>query len=216
MKRFTLAILLGWLLLGHPAPASAAAGDVPPRALTDQGLTNLTALTRLIGYVRFFHPSDQAAGLANADWDALAMAGVERVEAARDPRELAAALSELFSGIAPTVRVLPFPAPSKSAAELSEVTGGGAIRLLAWRHEGVDLHTPLAQQRGNMLIGDLELYATVPRTARRPAQTAPRAGLYDVSPLQRRRWRFFPRHVGQCSALRRFAPNQSSAWRIIR
>ena len=139
--RFTLAILLGWLLLGPVAAAFAATGDVPPRPLTDQGLTNLTALTRLIGYVRFFHPSDQVAGLANADWDALAMAGVERVEAARNPRELAAALSGLFDGIAPTVRVLPFSA--RSAVELPENTGGGgSLRFLAWRHEGVDLHTP--------------------------------------------------------------------------
>lgn len=96
--RLTLAILLGWLLLGPVAPASAATGDVPPRPLTEQGLTNLTALTRLIGYVRFFHPSDQVAGLANADWDALAMAGIERVEGARNPRELADALSGLFAG----------------------------------------------------------------------------------------------------------------------
>jgi hypothetical protein len=74
-KPFALAIL-GWLLLCPVAPASAAAaGDVPPRPLTERGLTNLTALTRLIGYVRFFHPSDQAAGLANADWDALPAPG---------------------------------------------------------------------------------------------------------------------------------------------
>jgi peptidase S41-like protein len=143
-KLGTLAILLGWLLLGPVAPASAAAaGDVPPRPLTEQGLTNLTALTRLIGYVRFFHPSDQVAGLTNTDWDALAMAGVEQVEAARDPRELAAALSTLFAGIAPTVQVLPSPPSAQSAVELSQDAGdGGAIRLLAWYHEGVDLHTP--------------------------------------------------------------------------
>jgi C-terminal processing protease CtpA/Prc len=142
MKRFALAILLGWLLLGPVAPASAATGDVPPRPLTTQGLTNLTALTRLLGYVRFFHPSDQVAGLANADWDALAMAGVERVEAARDPRELAAALSDLVAGIAPTVRVLPFSPSAQSAVEPSENAGdGGVIRWLAWRHEGVSFHT---------------------------------------------------------------------------
>ncbi len=144
MKPFALAILLGWLFLGPiAAPSMAAPGDVPARPLTDQGLTNLTALTRLIGYVRFFHPSDQAAGLANTDWDNLAMAGIERVEGARNPRELAAALSGLFDGIAPTVRVLPFPAPAKSAVQLPEETGdGGSLRFLAWRHEGVDLHTP--------------------------------------------------------------------------
>ncbi|HEY4596778.1 MAG TPA: S41 family peptidase [Thermoanaerobaculia bacterium] len=144
MKPFALAILLGWLFLGlAAAPSMAATGDVPPRPLTDQGLTNLTALTRLIGYVRFFHPSDQVAGLANADWDNLAMAGIERVEAARNPRELAAALSGLFDGIAPTVRVLPFPAQPKSAVQLPEVAGdSGSLRLLAWRHSGVDLHGP--------------------------------------------------------------------------
>ena len=143
-KPFVFAILLGWLLLGRVAPASAATGDAPPRPLTERGLTNLTALTRLIGYVRFFHPSDQAAGLTNADWDTLAMAGVEKVEAARDPRELAAALSDLFTGIAPTVRVLPFPHSAhsvESAAELPQAAGaGGAVRFLAWRHEGVNLH----------------------------------------------------------------------------
>ncbi len=141
-KPFALAIL-GWLLLGPVAPASAAAaGDVPPRPLTERGLTNLTALTRLIGYVRFFHPSDQAAGLANADWDALAMAGIERVEAARNPGELAAALSTLFDGIAPTVQVLPFHLSSAAAAgPPPAVSGGGAVRWLAWRHEGVGLHT---------------------------------------------------------------------------
>jgi hypothetical protein len=153
--RFTFAILLGWLLLGSvaAAPSAAATGDVPPRPLTDQGLTNLTALTRLIGYVRFFHPSDQAAGLANADWDALAMAGVERVEAARDPRELAAALSTLVTGIAPTVRVLPFSTSASSAADFSPETGaGGPVRFLAWYYEGVDLHGPFLPYESERVV----------------------------------------------------------------
>ena len=33
----------------------------PPRALTPRGLENLTAFARLFGYVRHFHPSDEAA-----------------------------------------------------------------------------------------------------------------------------------------------------------
>ncbi|HEY0557428.1 MAG TPA: S41 family peptidase [Thermoanaerobaculia bacterium] len=142
--QFSLAVLLGWLLLGPGAtPSAAATGDAPPRPLTSQGLTNLTALTRLIGYVRFFHPSDQVAALANADWDALAMAGIERVEGARNPRELADALSGLFAGIAPTVRVLPLSLPARSAAGFSQEAGdGGPVRFLAWRHSGVDLHGP--------------------------------------------------------------------------
>ncbi|HEV7668821.1 MAG TPA: S41 family peptidase [Thermoanaerobaculia bacterium] len=143
-KSFSLlAVLLGWLLLSPVVVAFAAPGDVPPRPVTEQGLANLTALTRLIGYVRYFHPSDQAAALSNADWDALAMAGVERVEPARNPGELAAALSSLFDGIAPTVQVLPFHLSSHATPanlEPPQTANGGAIRWLAWRHEGLSLH----------------------------------------------------------------------------
>ena len=81
--------------------------------------------------MRFFHPSDQAAGLANADWDALAMAGIDRVEAARNPGELAAALSTLLPEIAPTVRVRPFPRPSSpgEGAEGVGRSGPGCVGL---------------------------------------------------------------------------------------
>ncbi len=55
------------------------------------------------------------------------MAGVERVEAARDPRELAAALSDPLAGIAPTVRVLPLSPSASSAAELPQDAGDGGV-----------------------------------------------------------------------------------------
>src|SRR5262249_19102771 len=52
-----------------------------------------------------------------------------------------------FDGIAPTVQVLPFHLSShaanaaNTAVELPQAaSGGGAIRWLAWRHEGVGLH----------------------------------------------------------------------------
>ena len=40
----------------------AGEGDVAPRPLTYHQLQNLVAFTRLLGYVRYFHPSDEAAG----------------------------------------------------------------------------------------------------------------------------------------------------------
>ena len=40
----------------------AVAGDAP---LSPRGLENLIAFTRLLGYIRHFHPSDQAAA---TDW----------------------------------------------------------------------------------------------------------------------------------------------------
>ena len=59
----------------------------PPRPLAGRGLQTLVAFTRLLGYVRHFHPSDQA---AEADWDRLAVEGMRRpLERAKDPDELA-------------------------------------------------------------------------------------------------------------------------------
>ncbi len=56
-----------------------------PRKLTQQGLRNLTAFSKLYGYVRFFHPSDQAAAI---DWQSFAIDGVRQVESATDDAEL--------------------------------------------------------------------------------------------------------------------------------
>src|SRR5687768_5321738 len=68
---------LSILALAHPAPAQSvpagAAQAEAARPLTERGVENLAAFTRLLGYVRYFHPSDQAAA---TDWNALAVAGV--------------------------------------------------------------------------------------------------------------------------------------------
>ena len=112
-----------------PPPVLAARA---PRALSAQGLINLHAFARLYGVVRFFHPSDEAAA---ADWNVVAIAGVLRVEAARNPDELAAALKAVFTPLAPTLQIYrvsaPTPAPRPTGAEPGE--------WIAWRHQGVEL-----------------------------------------------------------------------------
>jgi hypothetical protein len=69
----------------------------------EQKIAHLEAFVRLYGYVRYFHPSDEASEL---DWTGFAIHGAARVLAARDAAELAATLRELFAPIAPTVQVL--------------------------------------------------------------------------------------------------------------
>ena len=76
------------------APATTAEA---PRPLEGRGLQNLVAFTRLLGYVRHFHPSDQAAG---ADWDRLAVEGMRAMERAKDPDELARRLEEFVRPVA--------------------------------------------------------------------------------------------------------------------
>jgi len=74
----------------------------PARALTPRGLENLVAFTRLLGYIRYFHPSDEA---ASVDWNAFAVHGVRAVEGAEDAAALARTLAELFGPVAPSVLI---------------------------------------------------------------------------------------------------------------
>jgi hypothetical protein len=95
-------------------------GDQPPRPLTERGVQNLVAFAKLLGYVRHFHPSDESAA---ANWDSVAIAGVDEVEGAGTPAELAAALERVFLPIAPTVRVATRP-----LVPLDPATAGGPRR----------------------------------------------------------------------------------------
>lgn len=100
-----------------------------PRALTDRGMENLIAFTQLLGFVRFFHPSDEAAA---EDWDRFAVEGVRAVEGAQGPRQLAEVLDSLFQPIAPTmtVGVAIEPAPVVSVPP-------EAVEVVTWRHFGL-------------------------------------------------------------------------------
>ena len=135
MRRLILLLVLPCLLasLAGAAPPAPDSGNEPARPLTGRGLDNLVAFSRLLGYVRYFHPSDEGAA---ADWGGLAIAGVQRVEEAPDAAALARTLEEIFKPVAPTVRVFPSgrrpPVP-----EGLKPPAGGAVRTVAWRHAGL-------------------------------------------------------------------------------
>lgn len=117
----------------------AGAGNEPARALTDRELENLTAFARLFGYVRYFHPSDQAAGVW---WERLALAGVQEAEPAKDPQDLARRLESFFRPIAPTLRVFPTGSrPVPPAVDLARPSGPSP-KVVAWSHFGVDTRHP--------------------------------------------------------------------------
>jgi C-terminal processing protease CtpA/Prc len=120
--------------------APAWAQDQPPRPLEGRGLDNLVAFTRLLGYVRYFHPSD---AVANTAWNAFAIHGVKAVEGASSPEDLARRLEELFRPIAPTVQVWAAGKAPELPRELMPRPGDPAPPALpaitAWRHLGVDV-----------------------------------------------------------------------------
>lgn len=114
--------------VGAAAPMQEATQPMP---LTPRGLANLRAATKLLSYVRFFHPSDQAVGVAS--WDHVALALVEAAEPATDAADLARRLREVIAPIAPTVEIWAggvdaAPAPAAAPAEATSVR--------SWTHRG--------------------------------------------------------------------------------
>jgi len=100
----------------------------PARPLAARELENLSALAPLFGYVRYFHPSDEAAG---ADWNRLAILAVRTVAPAGSPEDLAAKLRTVFAPIAPTVLI--FPTGSKPPPPVMK----SALHVVSWQHHGV-------------------------------------------------------------------------------
>src|SRR5262249_17306808 len=101
-----------------------------PRPLSQRGLINLNAFARLYGLVRFFHPSDEAAA---ADWNALALAGVQRVETARSSNELAASLRLVFGPVAPSLDIY---VTSRPAGRELPTRPAEAVSAIRWHHVG--------------------------------------------------------------------------------
>ena len=106
----------------------------PPRPLKKRGLKNLVAFTRLLGYVRYFHPSDEA---AEADWEAFAVKGIREIEPAKSAKKLAKKLKKLFQPIAPTVRVFRTGRQSATPGELEQPDKKGKLRIRRWEHHGL-------------------------------------------------------------------------------
>jgi len=99
---------------------------------------NLKAFTVLYGYVRFFHPSDEA---SRVDWEKLALLGVARVREAESPEDLERVLEALFAPLAPTMRLfvegnVP-TAPLELWPDFRE-----DLEIVAWQHKGVGLGNP--------------------------------------------------------------------------
>lgn len=63
---------------------------------------NIHTFAKVYGYVRWFYPSDEASQL---DWNKFAVLGVQKVETARNQKELNKIILELFKPIAPAIQI---------------------------------------------------------------------------------------------------------------
>lgn len=118
------------------AEAVATQEPSPPHTLSPRELENVVAASRLVSLVRFFHPSDQAVGIAS--WDHLVIDILDRAEPAADASDLAHRLSEAFAGIAPTIEIWAGSteqAPPHAAPELGTT-------VVYWQHTGAGTISP--------------------------------------------------------------------------
>lgn len=104
---------------------------------TQRKVSNIESFAKLYGYVRFFHPSDEA---QTFDWDKFALYGVKQVSTATNPRELTEKLNHLFAPIAPSLII--YPTTAKLAYNLERITPPEAEKMkqISWQHYGVALN----------------------------------------------------------------------------
>lgn len=102
---------------------------------TPQQVENATAFAKLYGYVKYFHPSDEASAI---DWNRFAIYGNRIVSESKNKAELQANLLALFKPIAPTIQVL----LEDEKAVLNKEELKAPVRdykTIAWQHSGVGL-----------------------------------------------------------------------------
>lgn len=133
-------------------------GDTPvvkaegPRALTPQGLRNLEAFTRALNYIRFFHPSDEA---ARADWNRLAPEGVRAVEGATSVPDLAGRLHRFFAPYAPSAQFL----AQGQQPRIPSIPPDASF-VLRWNHTGFGQANPRSSYRSTREFAPLAERAT--------------------------------------------------------
>jgi len=109
---------------------TANAQGIPQR----QKVSNLETFTKLCGYVRYFHPSDEAASL---NWEKFIYYGSKEVENAGNQKELTEKLKGLFNPIAPSVQIVQDNYTKafdvKSITPLNKV----GMKEITWQHYGL-------------------------------------------------------------------------------
>jgi C-terminal processing protease CtpA/Prc len=121
---FQLLLVVVFTFAFLPSTANAQ----PPES---QKVRNLRAFAKLYGYVRFFHPSDEASQI---DWNRFAIYGAQKVKGAKNTQELKSALDALFLPVAPTAQIYPATEKPKPGKLPGDTQG---LKIVAWQHRGL-------------------------------------------------------------------------------
>ncbi len=109
-------------------------GNQPASQLTPRQLDNIIALTRLIGYVRFFHPTKT---VARTNWNLFTINAVRHVENANSASELAQLLNDVFNPVAPSIQIDVSGSNLNLPTSMVKDLANSKVRF--WQHQGVNL-----------------------------------------------------------------------------
>lgn len=98
--------------------------------LSEVQISNLYAFAKVYGILKYFHPST---GTSKIDWDKFAIYGSKKVIDLEDGSELKSELIDLFSPIAPSLRII------HDNIEYPESMGSIDFPLKYWHHQGLSL-----------------------------------------------------------------------------
>lgn len=101
-----------------------------------QKVENIRTFAKVYGYVRWFYPGDEAAGL---NWSRFAALGVSQVENATNQKELKKIMIELFEPIAPAIQIDDIS--NAPGFDLQSIVPNNQLdfKPVYWKHYGVYL-----------------------------------------------------------------------------
>ncbi|MCK9628619.1 MAG: S41 family peptidase [Bacteroidales bacterium] len=123
------------ILLIAIAGNSTSSSGFPNNSRTDSQTEYLETFSRAYGYVKYFHPSDEADKI---DWDKFAIYGSEKILLCKNQKQFLETLNDLFNPIAPTVKF--YQTGKKIKFDISSLTPPDTTgyKKTYWQHLGVD------------------------------------------------------------------------------
>jgi C-terminal processing protease CtpA/Prc len=127
--------------------------QVNAQVTKEQKVANLATFAKVYGYVRYFHPSEEA---SKVNWEQFLYYGAKEVETAPNSKVLQEKLNKLFNPIAPSVVI----SGKKEAFNIKSITPGGSTfnQQISWQHYGFGVGPGMYKSiRTNRTVAKLDM-----------------------------------------------------------
>jgi C-terminal processing protease CtpA/Prc len=119
-------------------------------------IDNIQSFAKVYGYIRYFHPSDEASKM---DWNRFVVYGIKKVENCKNSEELKRELNELFKPLAPSVLIFKKNENITFSKQAITPKDTENKELIFWQHQGFgigdnkDTYKSLRVNRKDSILG---------------------------------------------------------------